>query len=144
MSDKGKVKVEGKYNTIYTVDPADTYFIAHYDTHVVRGTGLVDTGWRDLEDGITLLEYRLSTGKIITLPKFKEYLHLVDVSQTLETGFCLYHYVAIIGNTGDKLISYKIILKEGPNLEYKIGDVVVDLEKSRFNSPYWKLGKSED
>lgn len=130
--------IHGKYNTIEMVDPEECHFIAHYEDGVVKGNNLIDTGWQDLRDGITKLEYKLSTGQIISLPKLESYLHLVEVSQSLETGSKVYHSVHIKGLIDEEVIDYKIILKQSKNDTYAIGTVLVSRDDTFMKSPHWK------
>ena len=132
--------IKGKYNTVEMVDPKECYFIAHYPDGVVKGNNLIDTGWQDLQDGITKLEYRLSTGQLIGLPPLESYLHLVEVSQSLETGNRMYHSVHIKGQIEDDVIDYKIILRQAKGSDYKIGTVLVSKDDGVMKSPHWKKG----
>lgn len=132
-------KVKGKFNTIEMVDPEKCFFIAHYDgDKTIKGNNLLDTGWASLKDGIVGLQYYLSTGILINIPQFDEYLHLVEVSQSLETGNKIFHSVNIKGKRDKYVINYKIILKQDKNSKNKIGDVLVTKEDKIINSPFWK------
>jgi len=133
-------KVCGKFNTVRSINPYETYFIAHYrDGKVVRGNNLFNTGWDNLPDGISLLQYKLSTGQIINIPKFKAYLSLVEVSDSVQGGR-IFHSINVKGmGFNSEVINYKIILKQDNISKYKIGDILIT-EDSRFiQSPYWKL-----
>lgn len=132
--------IKGKYNTVEMVDPEECYFIAHYKDGVVKGNNLIDTGWQDLQDGITKLEYRLSTGQLIRLPTLEAYLHLVEVSQSLETGNRMYHNVHIKGLIEGEVIDYKIVLRQVKESDYKIGTVLVSKDEGVMKSPHWKKG----
>ncbi len=68
---------KGINTTIYEVNPFSTYFIAEYKDKVIKGSGLHNTGWNELPNGIIVLLYHLSNGKIITIPEYDRYLHLV-------------------------------------------------------------------
>lgn len=131
--------VKGKYNTIEMVDPEKCFFIAHYeDGNTIKGNNLLDTGWAGLKDGIIGLQYYISTGLLINIPRFKEYLHLVEVSQSLETGNKIFHSVNIKGKQDNHVINYKIILKQDKKSKNKIGDILVTKEDSVMESPFWK------
>lgn len=137
--------IKGKYNTIETVEPSNCYFIAHYKDGTVKGNNLIDTGWQTLRDGIVQLEYKLSTGKVIRIPKFEAYLHLVEVSQSLDTGNKVFHNVHIKGQTNDgEVINYAIILKQTSDSEHKIGDVMMSKDTKCMASPHWKKAAKGD
>ena len=127
-----------KYNTVRMVNPYKCHFIAAYpDGKKVNGHNLYDTGWKELKDGISSLHYKLSTGHIINIPKFKAYMHLVEVSESLD-GSRLFHAINIKGLADDKVINYKIILKQDNVSKYKIGDIIISEDKKPTQSPHWK------
>ena len=133
-------KIFGKYNKLTMVNPYKCYFIAHYPGGAIRkGINLFDTGWDSLPDGIVKLEYQLSTGHVIKIPRFRAYLHLVEVSESIEGGR-VFHSVNIKGMTDtDKIVNVKIVLNQHQYSKYKIGDVVVSKEKGPYLSQSWKL-----
>jgi hypothetical protein len=132
--------IEGKYNTIEMVDPEECFFVAEYENgDKVRGGNLLNTGWSELKDGFKQLSYKLSNGKLIQFPKFKRYLHLVEVSQSLESGKKIFHSVNIKGTNGDHVINYRVVLRQYNLSKHKIGDVVVTKEDKIIESPYWKI-----
>lgn len=133
------VTIEGKDNTIKYVNPENTYFIASYADKEIKGNGLHNTGWKELPDGIIKLSYYLSNGVHIEIPSlFTEYLHLVEVSQAVLASNKVFHFVYIKGKiSSDKVISYKISLKEDKNINVNIGDVLVS-EDSSIKSKHWK------
>lgn len=117
----------GKFNKINEVDPKTTFFVAFYNNKVVEGTGLDVTGWDALENGIVRLAYRLSTGKTISVPKYKAYVIFIEASISIDKDGGLnnknYHYVYIKG-MGDKLVHvHKVALRTNPILNENIGDV---------------------
>jgi len=127
-----------KYNTVRMVNPYRCHFIAVYpDGKKTKGKNLYDTGWKELRDGISSLHYRLSTGQIINIPKFKAYMHLVEVSESID-GSRLFHSINIKGLLDNKVINYKIILKQDNISKYKIGDVIVTEDSKVIKSSYWK------
>lgn len=136
--DANSGSVYGKYNTVRTLNPYNCYFIAHYNDKVIRGNNLFDTGWSNLPDGITKLQYRLSNGNIIEIPKFRAYMHLVEVSFSVE-GSRLFHSVNVKGLTDEGSINYKIILKEDSISKYRIGDVIITKDIKTMESPDWKM-----
>lgn len=137
--DRNSCQLKGKYNNVVMVNPYHCYFIAHYSGgKIIRGKDLIDTGWKELPDGIDRLQYRLSNDIIINIPRFKSYLHLVEVSQSIE-GPKLFHSVNIKGLHNNKIINYKIILKQDNLSKYKIGDIIITEEDTVTNSQYWKL-----
>jgi len=121
------------------VNPHNCYFIAHYPNKIIKGNNLFDTGWKEIPDGITKIQYQLSTGKLIDIPQqFDAYLHLVEVSQSVY-GDRLFHTVIIKGltNTGD-IVDYTIMLKQDKISNHKIGDILVSKAKRQLKSAHWK------
>lgn len=132
--------VYGKYNKLSMVNPYKSFFIAHYaDDSVVKGNDLFNTGWSAIKDGITLLQFQLSTGHLISIPKFSGYLPLIEVSESME-GFRLFHAINVNCLADSKTMSYKIILKEDQLQKYKIGDIIVTTIDKPIQSKYWKMG----
>lgn len=132
--------VYGKYNKLSMVNPYKSFFIAHYaDGSVVKGNDLFNTGWSDIRDGITLLQFKLSTGHLISIPKFLGYLPLIEVSESME-GFRLFHAINVNCMADNKIMSYKIILKEDRLQKYKIGDIIINRVDKSLPSKYWKMG----
>jgi len=133
-------KVCGKYNTVRSVNPYKTHFIAHYPNgKVVKGNNLFNTGWDGLKDGILLLQYKLSTGQLINIPKFKAYLSLIEVSDSIQGGR-IFHSINVKGmGFNNEVINYKIILKQDNMSKYKIGDILVTKDERSIESSYWKL-----
>ncbi len=133
-------KIFGKRNTLTMVNPHKCHFIAHYPGGKIRrGKDLFDTGWDPLPDGIVKLEYRLSTGHVIKIPRFRAYLHLVEVSESIDGGR-VFHSVNIKGMTDtDKIVNIKIILNQHQYSKLRIGDVIVSEEKGSYLSQSWKL-----
>lgn len=133
-------KVCGKYNTVRSVNPYKTHFIAHYPNgKVVKGNDLFNTGWDVLKDGISLLQYKLSTGQLINIPKFKAYLSLIEVSDSIQGGR-IFHSINVKGmGFNNEVINYKIILKQDNMSKYKIGDILVTKDGRSIESSYWKL-----
>jgi hypothetical protein len=133
-------KVCGKFNTVKSINPYKTYFIAHYPNgKVIKGNNLFNTGWDALPDGISLLQYKLSTGQVINIPKFKAYLSLIEVSDSIQGGR-IFHSINLKGLGHDnEIINYKIILKQDNISKYKIGDILISKDERTINSPYWKM-----
>jgi hypothetical protein len=121
------VTKRGRYNKIIEIDPKTTFFITEYIDKRVRGTGLDITGWNLLSHGIVRLSYHLSTGKIISIPRYRAYLHLVEVSLSISKGGGLshknYHQVYIKGLADNCVYVHKISLRTNPIFNEKIGDV---------------------
>ena len=125
-------------NTVRMVNPYKCYFIAAYpDGKKIKGNNLYNTGWKELRDGISSLHYKLSTGQIINIPKFKAYMHLVEVSESMD-GAKLFHSINIKGLLDNKVINYKIILKQDNISKYKIGDIIISEDAKVIKSSYWK------
>jgi hypothetical protein len=148
MSNNGLSKIKGmdansgslyaKYNTVRMVNPYKCHFIAAYPGgKKVKGKNLYDTGWKELGDGISSLHYKLSTGQIINIPKFQAYMHLVEVSESMD-GSRLFHSVNIKGLADNKTINYKIILKQDNISKHKIGDIIISEDNKPTQSPHWK------
>lgn len=126
----------GIYNKIVEVNPKETYFIAYYSNKVICGTGLDITGWDVLpKNGIIKLQYRLSTGHVINIPRYKAYLHLVEASMSIDKGGELgvnsknFHYVYLKGIGDNCVYVHRIALRNDPNLGQKIGNVKVYTEE---------------
>lgn len=131
--------VYGKYNKLAMVNPYKSFFIVHYsDGTSVRGENLFNTGWSTIRDGITLLQFQLSTGHLISIPKFSGYLPLIEVSESVE-GFRLFHAINVNCLADTKIMSYKIILKEDQIQKYSIGDIVVTTTDKPIKSKHWKM-----
>ena len=133
------ITIQGTINTIKHVNPENTYFIAHYKDKEIVGKNLYNTGWKALPDGIIKLSYSLSNGVLIEIPSlFKEYLHLVEVSQAVFENKKVFHYVYVKGKVNkNKVISYRISLKEDKSNNINIGDVFVS-EEAVMKSKHWK------
>lgn len=123
----------GIYNKIVEVNPNETYFIAYYSDKVIKGTGLNITGWDQLTNGIVKLQYKLSTGRIINIPRYKSYQILIEASMSIDKTGGLnnknYHYVYIKGLADNCIYVHRIALRNDPNLGQKIGNVKVYTEK---------------
>jgi len=131
--------VYGKYNKIKMVNPFKSYFIVHYlDKTIFKGNNLFDTGWSNIRQGVSLLQYSLSTGHIITIPKAKGYLSTIEVSESVE-GFKLFHAIHVHCIADNRILTYKIILKEDNLSKYKIGDIIISESKKGIESPQWKM-----
>jgi len=135
--------IKGKYNSIKCVVPEDTYFIIKYKNKEIKGGGLIDTGWSDLEDGIHSISYYMSTGLVIDIPNyFIKYIHFVEASQSLFSNNIVYHFVYVKGLLyNNTVICYKISLKENKKINLKIGDVEVYKEKYT-DSIFWKKAEN--
>ena len=133
----------GRYNKIIEVVPSKTFFVACYIDKMIKGTGLDETGWDNLPHGIIKLNYVLSTGQVIAIPRYKCYLHLVEASMSIDKNGGLsnrnFHYVYIKGVTDTKVYVHRIALRNDPNLIQKIGDVKVYTEEiPNVISDSWK------
>jgi hypothetical protein len=134
----------GIYNKIVEVDPKETYFIAYYNGKILKGTGLDITGWDQLPHGIVKLQYRLSTGYIINILRYKAYLHLVEASMSIDKDGGLnnknYHYTYIKGLADKCIYVHRIALRNDPNLGQKIGNIKVYTEKIPIEmTSSWKM-----
>lgn len=134
----------GIYNKIIEVDPTFTFFVAQYIDKAVKGTGLDVTGWDALPNGILKLRYILSTRQVITIPRYKAYLHLVEASMSIDKNGGLnnknYHYVYIKGLADKCVYVHKIALRNDPNLGQKIGDINLYKEEIPIEmASSWKM-----
>jgi hypothetical protein len=132
-------KVYGKYSTVNSVNPYRCHFVATYpDGRIVRGNNLFETGWDDIPNGLSKLEYILSTGHVIEIPKFKAYMNLIEVSLGMD-GSRIFHSISVKCLADDEVLIYRIILKEDNISKLKIGDIVIGKEPlpDKFNKS-WK------
>jgi len=131
--------IYGRSNKAKMVNPYKSFFIVHYnDGTIQKGNNLYDTGWHKVRQGVKTLQYHLSTGHLITIPKFNGYLPTIEVSESVE-GFKLFHAINVNCIAHDKVMKYKIILKEDNISKYKIGDIIISTSKKRMESPQWKM-----
>lgn len=130
--------VYGKHNKLRMVNPYKSMFVVHYSNgEVEEGNNLYDTGWSKVRDGISLLQYKLSTGHVINIPKFKAYFPTIEVSESVE-GFKLFHAIHVRCLSDTRVVKYKIILKQDLISNYKIGDILISEELIEPSS-HWKL-----
>jgi len=131
--------VYGKTNKVNMVNPYKSYFIVQYnDGTIQKGNNLFDTGWGKVKDGVLSLKYKLSTGHLISIPKMSGYLPTIEVSESIE-GFKLFHAIHVNCMAHDKILKYKIILKEDNISRYKIGDIIVSESNKGIESSQWKM-----
>lgn len=131
--------IYGKYNKVKMVNPFKCHFVVTYnDGTIIRGNNLFDTGWHAVRDGIKTLQYKLSTGHLITIPHMKGYLPTIEVSESVD-GFKLFHAINVNCFGHDEIITYRIVLKEDKINRYKIGDIIVSKSKKRLESTQWKM-----
>ena len=131
--------IYGKYNKVQMVNPYKSYFIVVYsDGSIQKGKNLFNTGWNTVRDGISSLQYKLSTGHLITIPKMMGYLPTIEVSESVE-GFRLFHAINISCVGHGEIITYRIILKQDNLSKYKIGDIVVSKSKKEIVSSQWRM-----
>ena len=131
--------IYGRHNKAKMVNPYKSYFIVHYDDGtILKGNNLYDTGWYAVRHGIKTLQYKLSTGHLITIPKFQGYLPTIEVSESVE-GFKLFHAIHVNCMAQDKIIKYKIVLKEDCISKYNIGDIIVSTSNKKIESSQWKM-----
>ena len=121
-------KVYGAHNTITSINPYKTYFVATYpDGKVIKGNNLFTTGWDNIPNGLTSLSYVLSTGQIINIPKFKAYKPLIEVSVGMD-GSRVFHSIRVQCLDEKSIVIDKIILIQDLVSKYKIGDRVLSRE----------------
>lgn len=122
------IKAFGRFNTVTSVDPHSCYFVAWYPDGVIRrGKDLFATGWDAIPNGLVALKYVLSTGHVISIPRFKAYMPLIEVSVGLD-GSRVFHCINVKCLAANEVLNYKIILRQSPTSKLKIGDVVIGKE----------------
>ena len=121
-------KIYGRYNTVTSVNPYKCKFIATYpDGKIIHGKDLFTTGWDNIPNGLSKLEYVLSTGHFITIPKFNAYLPLIETSIGID-GSRIFHAINVKCMTDKDIIIYRIVLREDARDKYKIGDIIIGRE----------------
>ena len=121
-------KIYGQHNTVTSVNPYRCHFIATYpDGRIIKGNNLFETGWDDIPNGLSKLEYVLSTGHVIVLPKFKAYMPLIEVSLGMD-GSRVFHSISVNCLAETEILVNRIILREDNVSKLKIGDVVIGRE----------------
>lgn len=131
--------IYGKHNKVKMVNPFKCYFIVTYsDGSIVKGNDLFNTGWNAVRNGVESLQYKLSTGHLINIPKMKGYLPTIEVSESVE-GFKLFHAINVNCIGYNEIITYRIILKEDALTKYKIGDILIKKSKQDIKSSQWKM-----
>jgi len=118
----------GRHNKVMSVNPYKTRFIAEYPNgKVIFGTGLFQTGWDQIPQGLSKLKYELSTGHIIELPKYLGYLSTVEVSFGMD-GSRIFHFINVncLTDKADReVVIYKIVLRQDSIVPQKIGDIIM-------------------
>lgn len=138
--DRESGTIYGASNKVDMVNPYKSRLeVTYYSGEVFKGKNLFITGWVDVKDGIKELKYRLSTGHLIIIPKFKAYFPTIEVSESID-GFKLFHAIHVKCLAHDKVVKYSIILKQDKLSKYNIGDVIVSQDSgSLIDSPYWRM-----
>lgn len=115
-------KIHGGSNVVTTVNPYKCFFIATYpDGSVIHGGDLINTGWDNIPNGISKLQYVLSTGQIIEFPKYRAYKPLIEVSIGID-GSRVFHYLHVNCLDQNSIVIDKVILKQDWYTKHKIGD----------------------
>ena len=134
-------EIYGRSNKVNMVNPYKSHFIVYYTNgEIYKGNNLFETGWDKVKHGIVKLQYLLSTGHLITIPKSRSYLAMIEVSESME-GFKLFHSINVHCLAWEKMLIYKIILKEDNYSKYKIGDIVISTCNTAINSSQWKMSE---
>ena len=121
-------KIYGRHNTVTSINPYRCYFIATYpDGKIIKGNNLFTTGWNEIPNGLSKLEYVLSTGNIIIIPKFKAYMPLIECSLGTD-GSRIFHSIRVKCLSDKEVLVYRIILKQDNISKLRIGDVVIGRE----------------
>lgn len=122
------LNIHGRYITLTSVDPLSCFFMVKYpDGSIRRGNNLYDTGWDDIPNGLTEFTYVLSTGHMITFPKFKAYLPLIECSIGLD-GSRVFHAINVHCLEDNGVTIWRVILKQDPGSQFKIGDIIIGRE----------------
>ena len=132
-------KIYGKHNTVTSVNPYNCRFVATYpDGSEIKGFDLFKTGWDQLPQGLTKLRYELSTGHVIEIPKYKAYLSTIETSFGME-GSRIFHYINVNCLADERVIVYKIVLRQDNISEFKIGDIIMSKSlRGKIKSLSWK------
>lgn len=137
-------KVYGSKNVVTAVNPYNCYFIAHYPNgEMIKGNNLFNTGWDNIPQGLSRLEYFLSTGHLVKIPLYKAYKPLIECSIGID-GSRIFHCINVQCLDGNSIVIDKIILKEDWYSKYNIGDRILsrikEVPKNFDNS--WKFVSS--
>lgn len=120
--------IYGIHNKVKSVNPYFTHFVAQYpDGKIIKGQDLFFTGWDSIPHGLCKLSYKLSTGHIIKIPRYKAYLPLIETSFGMD-GSRIFHSINVKCLADKEVIIYKIILRQDNISRLKIGDVVMGKE----------------
>lgn len=120
----------GQLNVTRSVNPNQCYFIVTYpDGKIIKGKNLFDTGWEQIPDGLSRLEFVLSTGEVIEIPKVKAYLLEIKSSLDEVDGHRTFNSASIKCLNEEKVLIYRIILREDNISKLKIGDIIVGEEE---------------
>lgn len=119
-------KIYGQHNVVTTINPYTCFFVATYPNNLVikSRNGLIDTGWDDLPNGLIKLQYVLSNGITIDIPRYKAYKPLIEVSFGVD-GSRVFHCINVNCLDQNSIVVDKIILKQDWYSKYKIGDRVL-------------------
>jgi len=117
-------RIYGTYNKVISVNPYKCHFIATYPNRsVITGNNLFVTGWDDIPQGLSRLEYILSTGQLIEIPRYKAYKPLIECSVGMD-GSRIFHSIRVQCLDTNSIVIDKIILIQDLFSKYKIGDRV--------------------
>jgi hypothetical protein len=132
-------KIYGRHNTVTSVNPYQCRFVATYsDGSETKGIDLFHTGWDQLPQGLIKLRYELSTGHVIEIPKYKAYLSTIETSFGMD-GSRVFHYINVNCLAGEKIIVYKIVLRQDNISKFKIGDIIMSKSlRGKIKSSAWK------
>jgi len=110
-----------------SVNPRKSYFVVYYkDGRIIKGKDLYSHGWEDVLDGFVKLEYVLSTGNTIEIPKAKAYLPIVETSAG-KGGIINFHSITVNCLKEDELLVHRIILSQTAGSPL-VGEVIVGRE----------------
>lgn len=117
-------KIYGGHNKVTSVNPYKCYFVATYpDGNIIKGNNLFTTGWDEIRQGLCKLEYILSTGHLIEIPRYRAYKPLIECSLGMD-GSRVFHSIRVQCLDSTSVVIDKIILQQDQITKYKIGDRV--------------------
>jgi hypothetical protein len=121
--------MEMEENKVLNVNPNKCYFIATYpDGTIVKGKNLFDTGWNQITNGLSKLDFVLSTEQTIEIQKSKAYLFSVEYGIDKNKDK-IFHSAIVKCLTEKDVLVYRIILRQDSISKLRIGDVVFAREE---------------
>lgn len=118
--------IYGTSNVVKTVNPYECFFIATYPdgTSIKSKNGIIETGWDLIPQGLSKLQYVLSTGQVIDIPKYRAYKPLIECSLGMD-GSRVFHFIHVHCLDRNSIVIDKIYLKQDWYSKHNIGDRVL-------------------